>query len=334
VGSDKGWQARGRTDLIPIEQGLLGFTLVRLARATFIAPAAFEALRSGTAEVHSVFDRTFNILIGGELVGVAQSSVSRNPINLITDIPASESMPVLGVSKGMRVRKVGGRLLIGEVLEISLESAELWRPKTRAQRCLDSELIKRNLKLAKQLAADKARREGLGQLLSHIDEISARKVNLTPDLNAVARTVLPLLVRLLEAVKSGDIGSIERVAQKLIGLGPGLSPSADDALSGFTAALWWASHSVNRGVDSVEEINRAIASQASGTTLLSGQLLRHAARGEVNERVEKLLGKLLEGAPSEIEPLVEQVMKIGETSGIDMMVGLLLGMRVGLEMNE
>ena len=243
-------------------------------------------------------------------------------------------MPVLGVSKGMRVRKVGGRLLIGEVLEISLESAELWRPKTRAQRCLDSELIKRNLKLAKQLAADKARREGLGQLLSHIDEISARKVNLTPDLNAVARTVLPLLVRLLEAVKSGDIGSIERVAQKLIGLGPGLSPSADDALSGFTAALWWASHSVNRGVDSVEEINRAIASQASGTTLLSGQLLRHAARGEVNERVEKLLGKLLEGAPSEIEPLVEQVMKIGETSGIDMMVGLLLGMRVGLEMNE
>jgi len=267
-------------------------------------------------------------------VGVARSGVSRGPINLITDIPASESMSALGVGKGMHVRKVGSRLLIDEVLEISLEGAELWRPKTRAERCLDLELIKRNLELAKKLAASNAGREGLGQLLSHVDEISVGKVNPTPDLNAVARTVLPLLVQLSGAVKSGDVRGIERVAQKLIGLGPGLSPSADDALSGFTAALWWVSHSVNRGVDRVEEINRAIAGQASGTTLLSGQLLRHAARGEVNERVEKLLGKLLDGAPSEIEPLVKQVLKIGETSGIDMMVGLLLGMRVGLEIGE
>ncbi len=333
MGQDKGRQARGRTDLAPTEQGLLGFTLVRLARATLIAPAALEALKSGAAgEVHSVFDRTFNILIGGKLVGVAQSGVSRNPINLITDVPASESMPALGVGKGMRVRKVAGRLLIGEVLEISLEGAELWRPKTRAEKCLDLKLIKRNLELAKKLAASKAGREGLGQLLLHVDEISAGKANLAADLNAVSKTVLPLLVQLLGAAKFGDIRGVERVAQKLIGLGPGLSPSADDALSGFTAALWWASHSLNRGVDRVEGINRAIASKASSTTLLSGQLLRHAARGEVNERVEKLLGKLLEGAPSEIEPLVEQVMKIGETSGIDMMVGLLLGVRVGLEM--
>lgn len=308
---------------------------MRLARATFIAPAAFEALESdAAAEVHSVFDRTFNILIGGELVGVARSGVSRNPINLITDIPAGESMPALGIGKGMRVRKVGGRLLVGEVLEISLEGAELWRPKTRAERCLDLKLIERNLELAKKLAAGKAGREGLGQLLSHVDEISVDKVNLTPGLNAVAKTVLPLLVQLLEETKYGDIGGIEMVAQKLIGLGPGLSPSADDALSGFTAALWWVSHSLNRGVDRVEEINRAIASQASGTTLLSGQLLRHAARGEVNERVEKLLGKLLEGAPSEIELLVEQVMKIGETSGVDMVLGLLLGVQVGLEMKR
>jgi len=307
--------------------------LKRFTKAVSIGSAAHNALsRSEVGEVHSVFDRTFNILIGGELVGVARSGVSRNPINLITDILASESMPALGIGKGMRVRKVGGRLLIGEVLEISLEGAELWQPKTRAERCLGPEFIKRNLELAKKLAAGRAGREGLGQLLSHVDEISAGKGNLTPDLNAVARTGLPLLVQLLGAVKSGEVGGVERVTQKLIGLGPGLSPSADDALSGFTAALWWASHSLNRGVDRVEEINQAIASKASGTTLLSAQLLRHAARGEVNERVEKLFGKLLEGALSEIGPLVEQVMKIGETSGVDMMVGLLLGMQLGREM--
>ena len=335
MGQDKGWQAGWRTDLTPIEQGLLGFSLVRLARATFIAPAALEALKSGAAgEVHSVFERTFNILIGGELVGVAQSGVSRNPINLITDIPASESMSALGVCKGMRVQKVGGRLLIGEVLEISLEGAELWQPKTRAEKCLDSKSIKRNLELAKKLAADKAGREGLGQLLSRVDEISASKVNLTPDLSAVARAVLPLLVQLLDAVKSEDIRGVGRVTQKLIGLGPGLSPSADDALSGFMAALWWVSHSVNRGVDSMEEINRTIVDQASNTTLLSRQLLQHAARGEVNERVQEFLETILSGAPSDVSTKVDRVLEIGETSGADMMVGLLLGARVGLEMKS
>jgi hypothetical protein len=53
----------------------------------------------------------------------------------------------------------------------------------------------------------------------------------------------------------------------------------------------------------------------------------------VNERAGELLQALLGGerSPSEIEQLVERVMGIGETSGIDMMVGLLLGARVGLE---
>ncbi|MDI6884288.1 MAG: DUF2877 domain-containing protein, partial [Hadesarchaea archaeon] len=113
------------------------------------------------------------------------------------------------------------------------------------------------------------------------------------------------------------------------GLGPGLSPSADDMLSGFISALGWVSRSLNRGVDRVDKVNGAIVSQAGGTNLLSRQLLEHAARGEVNERLGELLEALLAGPASGINPLVERVMKIGETSGIDMMVGLLLGVRVG-----
>lgn len=305
---------------------------MRSAKATFIAPATLKVLKSGVAgKVHSVFERTFNIMIGEELVGVARSGVSLSPIDLITDIPTSETMTHLGVRKGMTIQVAGERVLVGEVLEISLKGAELWQPKTHAERCLDFGLIRRNLELAKELAASKTKREGLGQLLPQIDEIYAGKMTLTPNLNNVAKTALPLLIRLLGAVKSDDMENIGRTAQKLIGLGPGLSPSADDALSGFTAALWWVSRSLNRGVNHAQKINQAITSQAGDTTLLSKQLLQHAARGEVNERVEEFLAALLGGTSSEIAPLVERVMEIGETSGVDMMVGLLLGVQVGLE---
>jgi len=277
-----------------------------------------------------VFERTFNILIDDELVGVAQSGVSRSPINLIIEIPPSENMHSLGLKKGMQVELVEGRILVGGVLEISLEGAELWRPKTRVERCNRLDKIKRNLELAKRLAARKSESEGLGPLLGHVDEIATGKMPQISELNAVAKTVLPQLIYLTRAVRSGNTAEVKKVARKLIGLGPGLSPSADDALSGFTAALWWVSHSLGSGISNVEDINRVIVSQASGTTLLSKQLLQHAARGEVNERVEELLEALLAGGQSEIEPGVEQVLKIGETSGADMMVGLLLGMQMGL----
>jgi len=298
-----------------------------------IGPSAFDALRrSVSGEVHSIFERAFNILIGGELVGVARSGVSRSPINLVTDIPTSESMPSLGVRKGMQVRKVGGLVFIGSVLEISLKNAKLWRPKTRAKRCLDLELIRDNLELAKQFASSKTRREGLGQLLPLVDEIAAGKMPRAPDLNTVAKAVLPWLVDLVKAVRSENVEGVEEAARKLIGLGPGLSPSADDALSGFMASLWWVSRSLNRGMNSVKRINETIVSCSGTTTLLSQQLLRHAAKGETNERVGELLDAILAGTTPDVEKGVGEVLQIGETSGIDMMVGLLFGVQLGLEM--
>jgi len=283
-------------------------------------------------EVHSIFERAFNILISGELVGVARSGVSRSPINLVTDIPISESMSSLGIRNGMQVRKVGGLLLIGDVLEISLENAELWRPKTRAERCLDPVLIRDNLELAKQFAASKARREGLGQLLPLVDEIAAGKMPRAPDLNMAAKAVLHWLVDLVKAVRYENLEGVKGAARKLIGLGPGLSPSADDALSGFTASLWWVSRSLSRGKKYVKRINETIVSCSGTTTLLSQQLLRHAAKGETNERVGELLDAILAGTTPDVEKGVEEVLQIGETSGIDMMVGLLSGIQLGLEM--
>jgi len=307
--------------------------LKHYANAALIGPAAFEALKKdATGEVHSVFERTFNILIGRELVGIARSGISRSPINLITDIPSTESMPSLGVRKEMQVRRVSDRVLVGEVLEISLEGAQLWQPKTRAERCLSPELIKRNLELAKRLAASEGGREGLGQLLTHVDEIAAGKMPQTFGLNIVAKAVLPRLIDLINATKSENVEGVKRAAQKLIGLGPGLSPSADDALSGLMAALWWVSHSLNKDIDRVKKINETVVSCSNKTTLLSQQLLKHAAKGETNERVGELLEAILAGADLNVESGIKEVLKIGETSGIDTVVGVLVGLGLFLSM--
>jgi hypothetical protein len=307
----------------------------RVVRAISIGPAAFKALRAGTAgRVHSVFERAFNILIEGELVGIGCSDIFRSPINLITDIPPSESMPSLGIRRGMRVRRVGDRMRVGEVLEISLEDVKLWQPKTYAERCLSPELIKRNLEVVKQLAANKSKREGLGRLLPYVEEIVSGTLPEVSDSNQVIETALPHLVKLVKSVRAGDMRGVEESAQRLVGLGSGLSPSADDALAGFMAANWWITHSLSGDFDRVKAMNEAILGRVRvrKTTLISQQLLEHAANGEVNEAVEKLLESILGGTAVDVEMGLERVLRIGETSGVDTVVGVLLGLNLGLSM--
>jgi len=303
--------------------------LRRSAKATSIGNAAFDALKNGDGEVHSVFERTFNILFGGELVGVARSDVTRSPINLVTDIPPNESMSSLGILVGMPVSKTDDRLLIDEALEISLKGAEIWQPKTRV--CHSTfEHLEKNLKSVEQFAAGKGGREGLGQLLSHIDEIAIGKKPPASSLNRVAEATLPHLVNLFKAIKSSRIDEIKKISRNLVGLGPGLSPSADDALTGLMVALWWSTDSLGGDIERVKKINEVVVSCVDRTTLLSQQLLKHAARGETNEAVEVLLNAIFVGEAEDVEAGAEKVLRIGETSGMDMMVGLLLGLRLGV----
>ena len=48
--------------------------------------------------------------------------------------------------------------------------------------------------------------------------------------------------------------------------------------------------------------------------------------------MEELLDVILTGEPPKVESRVEEVLKIGETSGIDMVVGVLVGLNLGLSM--
>ncbi|KXB01291.1 hypothetical protein AKJ44_02695 [candidate division MSBL1 archaeon SCGC-AAA261F17] len=306
----------------------------RLVKATLIGSSAHEALECESGEVHSIFERTFNILLGDKLVGIARSGVTPSPINIITDIPSDENMSALGIDEQMTVRREDNRLSVNDVLKISLESAEIWRPKTGAEGYIDFELTGRNLELAKRLAADKSRSGGLGQLLPSIGDVALGKTPQISDLNQVARKALPQIVGLVKSSRARDVTRVREYGQNLIGLGQGLSPSADDMLSGSMVARWWVANSLSGNLSRVKAENEAIIDSAEKTTLMSQQLLRHAAKGEVNEAVESLLGAILTGTAADVGAGVERVFAIGETSGIDMMVGLLLGLEVGLEKIE
>ena len=161
---------------------------------------------------------------------------------------------------------------------------------------------------AASAAAGAAPAGGFGPLLRSLDDEDG-------DLfRAAAR---PALRALLAAAQRGDRGAAERAAASLVGLGSGLTPSGDDVLVGFTAALTAARAVLAR------PIARAAAAAGGRTTLIARTYLDHAARGEYAERVHDLTAAVAAGA----EAQVVRGMSWGATSGADLALGILLGAR-------
>ena len=147
---------------------------------------------------------------------------------------------------------------------------------------------------------------------------------------SVREMALPRLRMLARASWRQDIAGVEEATCGLAGLGPGLTPAGDDALAGFAAVMALLSSRLSADARPRDHIAEIIAGVARPrTTLLSGVLLTHAARGEVAEHLGELLLAL--ALPAEASEVVLQaarsVLAFGATSGGDTLLGVLLGLR-------
>jgi hypothetical protein len=147
----------------------------------------------------------------------------------------------------------------------------------------------------------------------------------------LAAVLTPLRTALCCALESGNAGKIAVAAAALAGLGPGLTPSGDDALAGVMLALWAARHPDR------DKLCRAIAEAAGPrTTRLSRAFLDAASRGETDEPWRRLMHLLSNqpmtpeapdppGRPGTIEAAAASILTFGATSGLDMLQGFVQG---------
>ncbi|MDI2124731.1 DUF2877 domain-containing protein [Yinghuangia seranimata] len=134
-----------------------------------------------------------------------------------------------------------------------------------------------------------------------------------------ARTGLPgpgrtALADLARHAARGDTAAAEDAARDLVGLGPGLTPSGDDAVCGVLLAL------ADR--PATAPLATRVAGWASGrTTALSAALIGHAARGQgCDEVVDAIDAARGHGA---VEPALTRLLEVGHTSGADLALGAL-----------
>jgi hypothetical protein len=297
--------------------------------ATSVGSTAARSLdQDRIGQVHSVFTRVVNVLTSGNrLISVVGADVGNGPINIVTNLPQSTSMASIGIRKNDEVLNVDGSIVLGNnVLIISTKNAKEWKPQRIFRgKVLAIKKMRDNLMTMREVTCAHGRFGGLAQLIEYVEEGRLDKIA-GQELNPFARRALPHLSMLMKTIRAGDYQGTKRNAQELVGFGPGLTPSADDVLSGLMASLTLISENLNICGDSISEVNKSIISCIQDrTTLISQEFLMHAAVGEANEPILALIEKILTARPNEVEETTKHVLAIGEASGTDVVLGIFLG---------
>lgn len=142
----------------------------------------------------------------------------------------------------------------------------------------------------------------------------------------------PAPARLAACCRAGDLAGAVEMAEHLVGLGPGLTPSGDDMLGGLLLALRLLGGAIRGGTRAVwlaDWLGAAVTSYASDrTTSLSATLLHCAAHGQAAAEVVTVLRAFAGQEPA--VPAMTRLLTVGHTSGADLAWGLAAGCRAAL----
>jgi len=283
--------------------------------------------------IHSVFRNALYILTGDRrLIGVVGPRSYNMPINLKVWLPKGLAIGDLGLSQGIPVRRSGDLLMIGGDLSVDLRGVRIWKPiRRKSLEVLDEAELSRSIKEVEDAASEWASTEGFGPLISHREGLIANDLRSVPSDGPMISKAARGIASLFKAVKERDPIGIDRSVTGLVGLGPGLTPSGDDFLTGFLASLIFGARGFPlRFSFPIGSLRESVLRARASTTLVSQEFLLHAVEGDVAGPVNDLIAALFDGSP-QLRPLTHEVVDMGETSGCDIALGVIVGASLFIE---
>jgi uncharacterized protein DUF2877 len=167
--------------------------------------------------------------------------------------------------------------------------------------------------------------KGFGQLIPDILSVLQNQSSFSIQTDPILAFAQPHVVNLAHACMHHQLDGITMAADKLIGLGSGLTPSGDDFIGGLLFA-----HQILRTTYAyciTDELAMMADSYRTRTHAISFTLLKDLADGHAIEPLHHILNDLLNAKPFEtIEPLISQLTQVGNSTGWDLLAGVLAGL--------
>ena len=113
--------------------------------------------------------------------------------------------------------------------------------------------------------------------------------------------------------------------ENFIGVGEGLTPSGDDFICGYIASLFFLGE-----YEKINILNNLLIEQLNKTTRVSQEYLYYALNGKFNEYVRQINDICncndFDNYILILDKVIENIIKIGHSSGIDFLIGLYFGL--------
>jgi hypothetical protein len=220
----------------------------------------------------------------------------------------------LNIREGSPVSLCDSPLFIGNNLAIDLKDAQLWRCPNVIPNYNVSDAVE-GIESADRL------------FLEHTDKRGASgwyRVQLGGSVqNSNDIIDAELHIRIGDFVRGWLRGDIAP-ARRLEGVGYGLTPSGDDFLCGFYFAV---SNLLHENMQ-VMDLRKEMLSLSVQMTDISRQMVDTYFNGEGNEFFYKFLNAVLQNDVCNLPDIYKEILAFGSTSGTDVAVGILTGLRI------
>ncbi|MGW5240118.1 DUF2877 domain-containing protein [Monashia sp. NPDC004114] len=278
-------------------------------RALTADAALLGLIRSGrfAGTVHSTFASVVNLrTTKGDLFSVAARHVDNAPNTVVVDVT---SLSHLRAPRGATVVSHGSGLACPARFTIDVANASPWTP-TVPDLCRT------------------ARSDGLAQLAAELGRVidrDGRPGGIRPrdgqgTIDArVSRALQVGTNGLVRALAQGDRAAATLWGGRVIGLGPGLTPSGDDFVTGLAAmvaAPGTRIHALGPW------LRRLVWTHRTRTNVISWTAMHEAARGRVRESLIAVLDAVAAGDAGALHSAARRVITIGNTSGTDIVTGM------------
>ena len=265
-------------------------------------------LENYRGNVHSIFHRTMNLIDeNSTLLTLSTDELDAAPqtVQLSNFFPNEwilQGMKVEGQKNGLLIDSkwyVNFQEMIPQVLEVPTFS---FHPTLFAQLAVVSKQMLRKKKEAGTTTFEQ-------QLVSRLEEA---------------------IMNFEQAVLMKNEKEINKRMNQLIGLGLGLTPSGDDYLTGFFLVtgmhdypqLW-----LNK------RLSIAFYQRETQTNMISQTQMALALKGQARARLLLLLKEVMQETTSnQLDKRVEEVLKIGSSSGADILRGMISGIKLTIQL--
>ena len=292
---------------------------------SFLNSIKKEAVMIG--QVHSVFKRVVNFQDHNQQIySILHRDIDNRPYSIRVDQSGFDNFLELPISVGQAVILKNGSLEIKGTFIIKFEQRELWEPeklKIYPDQTTVS-LFKKNIKIYNKCLLNSGVNGG-GRYYYLRNHVHLKRLS-TPSLleKELDRRIGSFLFKLNNQVKG-----LKDSILSIIGLGNGLTPAGDDFISGFISVLNLIQESkVSLTLQQIKEI---LKNNELSTTELSLTMIRASLEGRISENLKDLIGGLVDSEDLHLVHKIEQVFSIGSSSGTDLSIGVVIGLKYGLD---